>query len=145
MENEKSKIPVWFWVVAVILLLWSIMGVMSFFMHTFISDESLAKLPQQERELYGDYPMWTTIVFAIAVLGEFLGSLGLVIKKKWSKISFVISLCAIIPQMVHNVFFTKSVEVYGMAQAVTMPILVVVLGVFAVWFSHFAIKKVWLK
>ena len=83
MENEKSRIPVWFWVVAVILLLWNIMGVMSFFMHTFISDEALAKLPQQERELYGDYPMWTTIAFVIAVLGGFLGSLGLVLKKEW--------------------------------------------------------------
>ena len=113
MENIKIKIPKWFWVVAIFFLLWNIIGVLSFFGHTFISDEALAKLPEKERELYGEYPIWTTIIFAIAVFGGLLGSLGLVFKKKWSKLVFIISLCAIIPQMVHNVFFTKSIEVYG--------------------------------
>ncbi len=41
--------------------------------------------------------------------------------------AFIISLFAIVPQMIQNVFFTKSVEIYGTAQAVTMPILVVVI------------------
>lgn len=113
MENIKIKIPKWFWVVAIFFLLWNIIGVLSFFGHTFISDEALAKLPEKERELYGEYPIWTTIIFAITVFGGLLGSLGLVFKKKWSKLVFIISLCAIIPQMVHNVFFTKSIEVYG--------------------------------
>ncbi len=121
------------------------MGVFSFFVHNFMSDEALAELPANERALYGDYPLWTTIVFAIAVFGGLLGSLGLVLKKKWSRMAFIISLLAIIPQMIHNVFFTKSIEVYGAMQAVTMPVLVVVIGVFVVWFSMFGIKKQWLK
>jgi hypothetical protein len=43
-----------------------------------ISDESLAKLPINEWELYEDCPIWTTIVFSVAVFGGFLGSIGLV-------------------------------------------------------------------
>jgi len=145
MENTKIKIPVWFWVIAVFFLLWNIMGVVSFFGHTFISDESLAKLPIKERELYGEFSIWTTIVFAIAVFGGLLGSIGLVLKKKWSKMAFLISLVAIIPQMIHNVFFTKSMEVYGPGQAMTMPIMVVAFGVLLVWYSNMAINKKWLK
>jgi len=143
MENN-IKIPVWFWVIAIFFLLWNLMGVISFFAHTFISEEALAKLPTNERELYGDYPIWTTIVFAVAVFGGLIGSFGLILKKKWSKIAFIISLCAIIPQMIHNVFFTKSIEVYGPGQASTMPIMVIVLGLFIVWFTNFGIKKNWL-
>lgn len=145
MGNTKIKIPVWFWVVAIIFLLWNIMGVLSFFGHTFISEEAFAKLPEKERELYGDYPLWTTIVFAVAVFFGFIGSLGLILKKKWSKMAFIISLMAIVPQMIHNVFFTKSIEVYGTAQAVTMPILVVFFGILLIWFSNFSINKNWLK
>lgn len=145
MENIKSKLPVWFWIVAIVFLLWNIMGVFSFFGHTFISDEAIAKLPVPERELYGEYPLWTTIVFAIAVFFGFVGSLGLIFKQKWSKMVFIISLIAIIPQMIHNVFFTTSIEVYGTAQAITMPILVVLFGMFLVWFSVFSIHKKWLK
>ena len=121
------------------------MGVFSFYEHTFISEESLAALPEKESALYGDYPIWTSIVFAIAVFGGFIGSLGLLLKKKWAKTAFIISLAAIIPQMIHNVFFTKSMEVYGPGQAATMPIMVVVFGVLLIWFSNFAIKKNWLK
>jgi hypothetical protein len=145
MENEKVKIPKWFWVVAIFFLLWNIMGVLSFFGHTFISEGALAELPTNERELYGEYSLWITIVFAIAVLGGIIGSIGVVFRKKWSKTAFTISLLAIIPQMIHNVFFTSSVEVYGTIKAVTMPVLVVIFGVLLVWFSIFGIKNNWLK
>ena len=145
MKDEQIKLPIWFWALAIFFLLWNIMGVLSFFGHTFITEEDLAKLPEKERALYGDYPLWTIIVFAIAVFSGFLGSLGLLFKKKWSKLTFIISLCAIIPQMVHNVFFTKSMEVYGPGQAATMPVLVVVFGIFSIWFSDFSIKKGWLQ
>ena len=145
MKHEKTKIPMWFWVVSIFFLLWNIMGVFSFLAHTFISNEALAELPSNERELYGEYPLWTTIVFAIAVIAGMIGAIGLVLKKKWSKMAFVISLLAIIPQMIHNVFFTKSIEVYGTVEAVTMPALVVIFGLFLLWFSTLAIKKHWLN
>ncbi len=145
MEKEKTKVPMWFWVLAIIFLLWNIMGLGSFFMHAFISTDALDAMLSAERALYESYPLWTMIVFAIAVFGGFLGSLGLVLRKKWSKLAFIISICAIIPQMIQNVFFTKSIEVYGLVQAVTMPILVVVFGVFLIWFSILGIKKQWLN
>lgn len=145
MNYEKTKIPIWFWVVSIFFLLWNIMGLFSFLAHTFISNEALAELPLNERELYGEYPLWTTIVFAIAVIAGMIGAVGLVLKKKWSKMAFIISLLAIIPQMIHNVFFTKAIEVYGAVEAVTMPSLVVVIGFFLLWFSMLAIKKHWLN
>ena len=145
MEDIKMKIPSWFWVLAIFFLLWNIMGVISFFAHTLISEEALAALPQNERELYREYPIWTDIAFAIAVFFGLFGSLGLILKKRWAKLAFVISLCGIIPQMIHNVFFTTSMEVYGPVQASTMPILVVLFGIILIWFSNYSINKNWLK
>lgn len=145
MKHEKTKIPMWFWIISIFFLLWNIMGVFSFLAHTFISSEALAALPTNERELYGEYPLWTTIVFGIAVIAGMIGAIGLVLKKKWSKMAFIISLLAVIPQMIHNVFFTNSIEVYGSIQAVTMPALVVIFGLFLVWFSMLSIKKHWLN
>ena len=144
MKNVKTKIPMWFWVVAVFFLLWNLMGVSSFFTHTFISNEVLDALPIAEKELYESYPLWTKIVFAIGIFGGLLGSIGLVLKKKWSKLSFIISLCAIIPQMIYNVFVSKSMEVHGTV-SIVIPIMVVAFGIFIVWFSEFGIRKSWLK
>ena len=142
---EKTKTPISFWLIASFFLLWNLMGVLSFFAHTFISEEALAAMPKNEQELYGDYPMWTTIIFAIAVFFGFFGALGLLMKKKWAKMAFLISFLAIVPQMIHNVFFTKSMDVYGPGQTATMPIMVVAFGLFILWYSNYSIKKGWLK
>lgn len=144
MESQQTTIPKWFWIVAVLTLLWNLMGVVSFYIHVFISDESMQALPIAEQELYNSYPLWTKIAFAVAVLGGFIGSIGLLMKKKWTKSAFILSLIAIIPQMTHNLFFTNAREVYGPGTEI-MPILVVVFGVFLVWFSSFGIKKGWLN
>lgn len=142
---ENLKIPKWFWFVSIVFLLWNIMGVLSFFAHTFISDEALGLLSPEEQKLYGQYPPWTTVVFAVAVLSGLTGSLGMILKKKWSKRILVISIIAIIIQMSHNVFLTDSIQVYGLGQAITMPIVVVLTGIVMVWFSDSSIKKGWLQ
>ena len=144
MERVMNKTPKWFWVVAIFFLLWNILGVLSFLGHTFISEEALAVLPAEERALYDEYPLWTNIIFAIAVGFGFLGAIGLVLKKRWAQPAFLVSLLAIIPQMTHNVFFTGSMEVYGAAQAVTMPILVVLFGLLAFLFAKNGVRKSWL-
>ncbi|SEB54652.1 hypothetical protein SAMN04489761_1323 [Tenacibaculum sp. MAR_2009_124] len=144
MENN-NKMPNWYWILAVFFLLWNIMGVFSFYVHTFISADTLAQLPENERVLYNEYPIWITVIFGIAVFFGLMGSIGLILKKKWSKIAFVISILAIIPQMIHNVFFTKSIDVYGLLHTITMPVLVVAFGLFLVWFSMFSIKRNWLN
>ena len=144
MENQKTVIPKWYWVVAIFFLLWNFMGVGSFFQYTFITDEALQALPDAERDLYNSYPFWTEIAFAFAVFGGAIGSLGLIIRKKWAKSAFIVSLVAIIPQMTHNLFFTNAREVYGPGTEI-MPVLIIIFGVFLVWFSALGIKKNWLK
>ncbi|UQD57154.1 hypothetical protein [Flavobacterium sp. K5-23] len=144
MEDQKISVPKWYWAAAIFFLLWNLMGVGSFFQFTFITDEALQALPAAERSLYTSYPLWTKIAFAIAVFGGVMGTFGLILKKKWAKSAFIISLCAIIPQMTFDLFFTKSREVYGPGTEI-MPILIIVIGVFLVWFSGFGIKKNWLK
>lgn len=144
MEDQKTNVPTWYWVVAIFFLLWNLMGIGSFYMHVFISEEALLALPVEERDLYSSYPLWTNIVFAIAVFGGTLGSIGLLMRKKWAKTAFIVSLLAIIPQMIHNLYFTDAREVYGPGTEV-MPIMVIVFGFFLIWFSSYGIKKGWLN
>lgn len=144
MENKKVKAPGWFLVVAIVLVLWNIMGLFSFIAHTFISNEALEALPANERALYNSYPLWTVIVFAVAVITGLAASLAIILRKIWAKPAALLSLIAVIIQMTHNVIFTKSIEVYGLAQTLIMPIMVVVIALFMLWFSLFAIRRNWL-
>jgi len=144
MSESNTKIPNWYWIVATILFLWNLMGIASFYMHVFITDEALAELPENEQALYGEYATWTSIVFAIAVFGGALGTVGLLMKRKWAKPLFIISLIAIVIQMSHSLFFTESMVVYGAMEALTMPILVVLIAIYEISLANKAIRNGWI-
>ncbi|AWW30685.1 hypothetical protein DN752_11415 [Echinicola strongylocentroti] len=140
---EKMRVPVWFWIVVGVMLLWNLVGVGSFFMHTGMSEETLATLPDEEQAMYAAYPTWALIAFAVAVFGGVVGCVGLLMRKKWAKFILILSLIGIIIQMFHSLIIARATEVYGPG-AVVMPIMVIVIAVFLVWLANFSIKKHWL-
>lgn len=108
-----------------------------------MTQEDLNMMPEAERALYTDVPMWATVAFAIGVWFGLLGAIFLLIKKKWAKPVFMISLLGVLAQMVYNLGISPAFEVYG-AQGLIMPIMIAVIGVFLIVFSNRAIKKGWL-
>jgi hypothetical protein len=146
MENQFAKLPKWYMILAVLFLLWNLMGVGSFVQHITISNspETLAALPANEAALYGKYPIWTHIAFAVSVFTGVLGCIGLLLKKKWSKPVFVISFVSIVIQMYHSLFMAKATDVYGPG-AVFMPIMVILIGLFLIWMADYGIKKGYLQ
>ena len=141
----KNKSPLWFWITATISLLWNIIGLISFVGHLFIAEFGIQELTNSEVALYDEYSWWTHIVFAVAVFSGFIGSLGLLLRKHWSYTAFIASLLALIPQMIHTVFFTSSIEVYGLAKTITMPIIVIVFALFLIWFSKRSVYSNWYR
>ncbi len=143
MSNSTAKPPIWFWVIAVIALLWNLMGVMAFIMQVTMSPEALAKMPDAERALYEAFPLWALIAFAAAVFGGAIGGLLLVLRNKLAGPVFIVSLIGIVVQMAYNFFIANMMDVYGPGGA-AMPVMVLVLGVFLVWFAGSAKQKGWL-
>lgn len=144
MTNSTLKPPTWFWVVSVIALLWNLMGVFSYLTQAYTSIEQLEAMSQAERALFEGQPAWVTGAFAIAVFGGTLASIALLLRKKWAKSVFILSFIAAIAQFIHWLFMTNSMEVYGV-QVYVMPILVVILGIYEIFFAKQGIQKGWLQ
>lgn len=144
MTSEKFKVPVWFWVLATAMFLWNIMGVMSFVMHVFIPEATMEGMSDAEMALYDQYPAWTKVAFAVATLGGFLGCIGLLARKAWSKPMFIASLIGIVAQMSHSLMYTDHLDVYGPGGAI-MPIMIVAIGALLVYLSNRWIRIGWLK
>ena len=142
--TDSNKPPIWFWVVSVLFLLWNLSGVYSYLDMKFNQVEILESLTQAQRELFEAFPAWATAAFAIGVFGGTLASIGLLLRKKWAKPLFVVSLVAAIAQFINWLFIQNSPEAFG-AEAYTMPVIVVVLGVLQILFSGKAIQKGWLS
>jgi len=141
--KSLEKPPVWFWVVTVVALLWNLMGVLAYLQQAFLTEEAMAALPEAESTFLKARPAWATAAFALAVWGGLLGCIALLLRKKWARPVLLISLVGIVVQMIHSFFIAKVLEVYGPGE-ISMPILIILIGIGLVLFARIAAKKLWL-
>ncbi|MBT1688640.1 hypothetical protein [Dawidia soli] len=142
--TTSPKPAAWFWIVSILALLWNLMGIMAYIMRVTMTPEALQALPEQERALYTNVPVWATAAFAVAVWGSTLACVLLLIRKKLAMPVFVISFIAILIQMVHSLFISNSIAVYGPGGMI-MPVMILVIGLYMILFSRQATSKGWLR
>lgn len=138
-----AKIPRWFWVVAVLALIWNALGAMAYLQHVTMSPESLAALPSAERALLESTPPWATGAYAIAVWAGLIASVFLLLRRSVATVIFVVSLLGILIQNVHGFLLSDALEVYG-PSSVALPLFVIALAIFLVWHSRRCDAAGWL-
>ena len=138
------KPPTWFWVVSVIALLWNLMGVFNYLNQAFNQEAILETLDQAQREVFEGTPAWATAAFALAVFSGALGSIGLLLRKKWARSLFIVSFVTALAQFVHWLFISNAVEAFG-PSSYAMPVVIIIIGIYLIFFSKKGIEKGWLK
>lgn len=142
--TTSVKPPTWFWVVSVIALLWNLIGVMKYLNQAFNQVALLESMDQAQREAFEGIPAWATAAFAIAVFSGTLASIGLLVRKKWARPLFIISLIAALAQFIHWLFISNAVEAFG-PSTYAMPVVIIIIGIYLIFFSKKGIEKGWLK
>ena len=142
--TNSSKPPVWFWVVSVVALLWNLSGVANYLMQAFATQEMLNAMTDHQREYMENTPAWVTACFALAVWGGTIGSLLLLLRKKLAHITLIISLVAVIGQVGHSILLSNAIEVYG-PSGLVLPIVILGIGIYLVFFAKKGIDKGWLN
>ncbi|MFC4636147.1 hypothetical protein ACFO3O_19730 [Dokdonia ponticola] len=134
--TSSNKPTTLFWVVAIIALLWNLVGLFSWLAENFMmTDEIKAALPPEQLELMESAPSWGVIVYGIATIGGVLACIMLLMRKKLAIPLFLLSLICIIIQMGYGIFFMKWGDVLGPVDAYVMPSIVILVGVFLYLFS----------
>lgn len=139
MTNSSNKPPVWFWIVSLLALIWNGLGVMAYLTRAYATDEMIASLPEaQQAEFLVEYPTWYTAAFAMAVFAGALGCIALLLRKKIAYSLFILSgLSAIIQHIYLFINFDLP--------NVVMPLMVIAVCVFLIWFSKKATAKYWIS
>lgn len=131
-----------YWAIAVIALLWNLLGVVMFVVQANMTPEMLATLPTEQRQLIEATPAWVDIAYAVAVFGGVLGAIGLLLRKRWATALFVTSLLALLAQICGTLALTPAWNVYGPA-VLAMPVLLLAIAGFLVWYSRKAAARGW--
>lgn len=135
--------PTWFKVVAVVALLWNLLGCFAFVSDLRLTPEDLATLPEAQQALYAARPGWALAATAVAVFGGALGAIGLLLRRKWAFPLFVLSLLGIIVQDFGLFVLADGATLAGPV-AVVMQAVVLAVGIGLVVLSRKGIARGWL-
>jgi hypothetical protein len=133
-----------FWIISIIALLWNLMGVNQYLQQAFMTDSFKEMYNEEQLQMIIDSPSWATAAFAIAVFAGAIGSLLLLLRKQIAKSILILSLIGIIVQMYHNFFVIDSMAIYGPG-AVAMPIMILGVAIFLIWYTDYSSKKGWMS
>ncbi|NJN25462.1 MAG: hypothetical protein HC819_05600 [Cyclobacteriaceae bacterium] len=142
--NTPNKPTTFFFIVVILALVWNLIGLASFAMDVTISPDALAALPADQRALYESTPMWLKVLYGLAVVTGTFGCILLLMKKSLARPILIISFVAVLVQMIYSLTMSKALEVYGSA-GVIMPLVVLLIAGFLVWYANKAKKAGWLR
>lgn len=112
-------------------LLWNLIGVAMFLMQVTLSPDALAAMPDAQRAVYEATPAWLNGLFAVAVASGVLGSIGLLMRRRWATPALLVSLLAIVVQMLAAYLLTPVWAASGPGGLV-LPVLLVLIA-FGLW------------
>lgn len=142
--NVTTKPNTAFWIIAVLFLLWNLIGVFFWVSEFFLMTEEMkAAYSPEELELINSAPSWIMYVYAIGVFGAVLASILLLMRKKLSISLFGISLIAILIVQGFWIFGMDLVGVMG-PKALIMPTIVIAAAIFEYFYSKGAARNGWL-
>lgn len=142
--ENRVIVPGWFWIVSVLALLWELIGIAAYLKQVTQTAAEVAALPPAQQALLSATPPWVTGAFAIAVFSGGLAATAMLLRRKWCRLFYTISLIAAIAQFGWVFGVAKAHETIGQS-AIYLPATVIAIGLLLVWLAGFAIKRGWLR
>lgn len=145
-EESGTKATTAYWVIAGVLLVWNIIGFMFYYQQSTLTPEIMMDLgltPQQMAHITNT-PAWGHSGYAIAVNAGVLGAILLLLRKTWAMPMFVLSLVGALVQDLDAFLLRDAIEAWG-PSGLALPIVVIVICVFEIWYTRAAKAKGWLS
>ena len=133
---SQVKAPVWFWIVAILLVLWEAMGCWACVLQIKLGAAAMGPVDDWSLKYYAALPVWYNGVYAIATFGGLLGGLALLLRDARASILFWISFVAIIVMFGYAFAATDLIAHKGLGRVLPFPLLVAAVGAFSIWFAE---------
>ena len=143
-DDVAASAPGWFRLLAILGLLWNLIGVAMYLQSVGLFGDPLAGLGDSERSLALSVPFWVTGAFAIAVFSGLVGAICLVLRKAIARSLLILSLLAVLAQSGWIVLLSDARAVHGLA-GIAMPALIVLIAVGLAWLATTGLRRGWLR
>ncbi len=139
--REHRPVPAWYWIVAVLALLFEAFGCLMYW--TQVSADP-ASLPVDQRALREAMPIWMTAAYGVAVWVGLAGAVLLLLRKTYAVPLLLLSLIAVIIQF-GGVLLVPQLRDMIPPDGYAGPIAIALVA-YGIWhFSRYANKRGWLR
>ena len=143
-SGARNGVPGWYWAVAVLALLWEAGGCYAYLTQVTMKAADMGTLPAAQRDLWLAMPAWVWSAYAVAVWVGLTGALALLMRQRWARAAFIVSLAAAIVQFGWVFLATPVLSAIGPSSAI-FPACIIIVGGLLVWFAGYAAQRGWLR
>lgn len=143
MVQGIAKPPVWFWIVAGLLLLWGLAGCGALYAHIAYGPEMDPAATNWDRAFYASMPGWYNWLFAVATVSGLLGTIALLFRSAHAKWLYIVSLAGVLLQFGYVLGLTDLIAHKGI-WVVYFPALIIAMGAFQLSFARLAARRGWI-
>ncbi len=133
--------PAWFRILAWLAVLWNLFGVAMYLSSVGVLGDQTAGMSDAERAAAESIPPLVTGAFAIGTFAGLLGSIGLVMRRRWAVPVLLVSMIALLILEGWIVFLSNAVDVFGLAVPITVSLIAILLA----WAAFQARRRGWLR
>jgi hypothetical protein len=144
MTDASMKAPWHLWLVGVFASLFNAIGVFDFVMTMAqgAKYQASAGMTPDQIAHYQQMPAWMTAVWAVGVLGAFLASILLLLRRKLAWPVFAVSLAAFLVSLFYTYVLTNGGAVMGQQMAITSAVIAGLLVLFIGYSRSMAVRGV---
>jgi hypothetical protein len=143
-EQTQSTVPTWFWIAAILALLFECLGCYFYLAEVTMTDLEIAALPIDQGAMLAARPVIYYAAFAVAVWVGLVGSVLLLIRRKLAEPLLLVSLVAVAAQFGIALLVPAMSEVTP-DSAYTLPIAIFVICYGIYMLARRARKQGWLR
>ena len=143
-EAQGTKTPgrPWhLWLLGIIGVLWSSIGVISFKLTQMNVEAVMSRFPPQQREYFESFPLWAVAFWAIGVFGSLIGCLLLLLKNRLAFHGLLASAIGAVVSNLGGLFLLGGVEVMRETGGLSFSAVPIIAGALLAWYARAMSKQ----
>jgi hypothetical protein len=138
-----AALPIWIRIAGGLGVVWYLTGTIGYLGSLGLTREELNALPLASQEVLALRPAWLTPVALISLGTGLLGSIGLVVGRRWAAPTWVVSLLTNVPYAYFALVPGEAYRRFGLGSVVIQIATLCICGAYA-WLAHVGRRRGWL-
>lgn len=135
----RTRVPVHLWIVGGLSLLWNLLGAFDYLATQLKLDFYMSQFSPEQLDYFYSFPAWAVSGWALAVWSALVGSVALLLRRRWAQWAFGISLVGMAVSSLYTYGLSNGAELMGSGSVVFFLIVVVIsvgILIYTVWLAR---------